>query len=120
MCSAFENNRREEERGLLITIERVPYFRDAARKRNKCVPLSKRISERRNADCRLQSNAFLIFVMQAAGGTRLFRFRKELARKGTRTADYNRTRSSFSQCRPQEEQMCSAFENNRRKRNADC
>ena len=39
MCSAFGNNETEKERGLLITIERVPYFRNAGRRRNKVVPL---------------------------------------------------------------------------------
>jgi hypothetical protein len=51
MCSAFRNNRREKERGPLITIKRVPYFRVAARRRNKCVPLPKIIGEKRNAGC---------------------------------------------------------------------
>jgi hypothetical protein len=51
MCSSSGNNQREEERGPLITIERVPYFRVAGCRRNKVVPLSKRISEKRNADC---------------------------------------------------------------------
>ena len=81
MCSALGNNETEKERGPLITIKRVPYFRTAGRRRNKCVPLSDIIGE-----------------------------------KGTRTADYNRTRSLFSQCKLQEEQMCSAFRNNRREK----
>ena len=51
MCSAFRNDRRKKERGLLITIERVPYFRVAGRRRNKCVPLSEIIDEKRNAGC---------------------------------------------------------------------
>jgi hypothetical protein len=51
MCSAFGNNETEKERGPLITIERVPYFRNAGRRRNKCVPLSEMIGEKRNADC---------------------------------------------------------------------
>ena len=51
MCSAFGNNEAEKERGLLITIERVPYFRNAGRRRNKVVTLWEIIKEKRNADC---------------------------------------------------------------------
>jgi hypothetical protein len=50
MCSAFRNDRRKKERGLLITIERVPYFRVAGRRRNKCVPLWEIMKRKRNAD----------------------------------------------------------------------
>jgi hypothetical protein len=81
MCSSSGNNRREKERGPLITIKRVPYFRTAGRRRNKCVPL-----------------------LEIIDG------------KGTRTADSNRTRSLFSNYKPQKEQMCSAFRNNRREK----
>jgi hypothetical protein len=51
MCSALGNNETEKERGPLITIKRVPYFRTAGRRRNNCVPLPEIIGEKRNADC---------------------------------------------------------------------
>jgi hypothetical protein len=50
MCSALGNNETEKERGPLITIKRVPYFRVAGCRRNKCVPLPEIIGEKRNAD----------------------------------------------------------------------
>ena len=61
MCSSSENNRREKERGLLITIERVPYFRVAGRRRNKCVPLSEIIGGKgtRTADSNRTRSLFL-------------------------------------------------------------
>ena len=57
----------------------------------------------------LGAGMFLIFVLQATGGTQLFLFSKLSAKKGTRWPDSKLARSLFAYCRRQEEQLRSSF-----------
>ena len=64
----------------------------------------------------LGAGMFLIFVLQATGGTQLFLFSKLSAKKGTRWPDSKLARSLFAYCRRLKERLCSSFQNYRSKK----